>query len=373
MAKLELRNLKKSYGTVEVIHGIDLTVESGEFCVFVGPSGCGKSTLLRMIAGLESISGGEVCIDGEIVNRISAAKRGLAMVFQSYALYPHMSVRRNMGFSLQNARMPAHEIDERVRAAARMLQIEPYLDRKPGQLSGGQRQRVAIGRAVVREPKIFLFDEPLSNLDAELRVATRGEIADLHRRLGNTMIYVTHDQVEAMTLADRIAVLRDGTLEQFGAPLDLFNEPANTFVAGFIGSPKMNLLNADVLVEGDRLILRLRNRDEIRLPADRFALRESAPVVFGARPSDIDVVTEGGTPLAVTTVEQLGTETFIFGELEGGARLTVSVQGQMRLARGDRIAVAPKPDRIHLFDARTGTTLRARQDETDADHRRRFR
>ena len=250
MATLELKNLRKSYGQVQVVHGVDMHIESGEFCVFVGPSGCGKSTMLRMIAGLEEISDGQVCIDGQSVNHLPAAQRGLAMVFQSYALYPHMSVRQNLSFGLQNLKMPKGEIDQRVTDAAKMLQIEPLMDRKPGQLSGGQRQQVAIGRTVVREPKIFLFDEPLSNLDAELRVAMRAEIAALHKRLGNTMIYVTHDQVEAMTMADKIAVLRDGRVEQFGAPLDLYNNPANRFVAGFIGTPRMNFLDVAMTADG---------------------------------------------------------------------------------------------------------------------------
>ena len=246
MAELTLTNLHKSYGSLEVIHGVDMAIKSGEFCVFVGPSGCGKSTLLRMIAGLEKISSGEILIDGDVINHVPAAMRGLAMVFQSYALYPHMSVRQNMSFGLENMNMPKEKIAALVLSAAKMLQIENLMDRKPGQLSGGQRQRIAIGRAVVREPKIFLFDEPLSNLDAELRVAMRAEIADLHSRLGNTMIYVTHDQVEAMTMADKIAVLRDGQVEQFGRPLDLFNRPANRFVAGFIGSPSMNFVAGSI-------------------------------------------------------------------------------------------------------------------------------
>jgi multiple sugar transport system ATP-binding protein len=246
MATLELDKAVKRYGEAEIIHGVDLRVEDGEFCVFVGPSGCGKSTLLRMIAGLETISGGEIRIDGERVNERSAAQRGLAMVFQSYALYPHMTVRQNLAFGLENIRTPKPEIERRVAEAARMLQIEPLLAGKPRQLSGGQRQRIAIGRAVVREPKIFLFDEPLSNLDAELRVQMRVELGGLHDRLGNTMIYVTHDQVEAMTMADRIVVLRAGKVEQVGAPLDLYNRPANRFVAGFIGSPRMNFLEGRV-------------------------------------------------------------------------------------------------------------------------------
>src|SRR5690554_1966167 len=241
---IELSRIVKAYGDVSVIHGIDLTINPGEFTVFVGPSGCGKSTLLRMIAGLEPITGGDLLIDGERMNDVPAARRGIAMVFQSYALYPHMSVYQNLAFGLETAKMPKAEIAERVAKAAEILKIEPLLTRKPKQLSGGQRQRVAIGRAIVREPRIFLFDEPLSNLDAELRVQMRVEIAKLHNDLGNTMIYVTHDQVEAMTMADKIVVLRLGIIEQAGAPLELYNNPKNLFVAGFIGSPKMNFLTA---------------------------------------------------------------------------------------------------------------------------------
>ena len=252
MATLRLNQVNKIFGSTHVIHDVDLDVADGEFVVFVGPSGCGKSTLLRMIAGLEQITSGTAEIDGQVVNDVSAAERGLAMVFQSYALYPHMSVYQNMAFGLENNRMPKPEIDKRVNEAARMLRIEELLRRKPRALSGGQRQRVAIGRAIVREPKIFLLDEPLSNLDAELRVLMRAELSDLHRRLAATMIYVTHDQVEAMTLADKIVVLRDGRVEQVGRPLDLYNHPANHFVAGFIGSPKMNFLPARLLKGGSR-------------------------------------------------------------------------------------------------------------------------
>ncbi len=246
MTEIRLNNVTKAFGNVEVIHGIDLHVESGQFVVFVGPSGCGKSTLLRIIAGLEKVTGGDVVINGDVVNAVPASERGLAMVFQSYALYPHMSVYKNMAFGLENSRMPRAEIESRVNAAAAMLQITPYLNRRPKQLSGGQRQRVAIGRAIVRDPKAFLFDEPLSNLDAELRVTMRKELAALHAKLGGTMIYVTHDQIEAMTLANKIVVLNSGRVEQIGAPLDLYNRPQNTFVAGFIGSPRMNLLEAEI-------------------------------------------------------------------------------------------------------------------------------
>src|SRR3954466_5256674 len=246
MADVTLRQVRKDYAGVEVVHGVDLDIEPGEFVVFVGPSGCGKSTLLRMIAGLEPISGGALLIDGQPMNEVPAAKRGIAMVFQSYALYPHMSVYQNLAFGLETAHLPRPEIQQRVQRAAQILRIEPLLKRKPKQLSGGQRQRVAIGRAIVREPRIFLFDEPLSNLDAELRVQMRVEIAKLHKDLGNTMIYVTHDQVEAMTMADKIVVLSAGNIEQVGAPLELYNSPRNRFVAGFIGSPKMNFLEAKV-------------------------------------------------------------------------------------------------------------------------------
>ena len=285
MAELTLKNIKKTYaGKVDVIHGIDLQINSGEFCVFVGPSGCGKSTLLRMISGLESITEGECLIDGNVVNHIPAAQRGLAMVFQSYALYPHMSVRKNLSFGLENLNMPKAEIAERVAGAAKMLQIEPLMDRRPGQLSGGQRQRVAIGRAVVREPKIFLFDEPLSNLDAELRVSMRREISALHERLGNTMIYVTHDQVEAMTLADKIVVLRGGVIEQVGTPLELYNNPCNRFVAGFIGSPSMNFLQAEV-AQGQLVIPALGGK-QVPAPTE---VQDRTSVILGIRPHHVQI------------------------------------------------------------------------------------
>ena len=353
MAQLTLSHVRKSYGATEVIHGIDLDIASGEFCVFVGPSGCGKSTLLRMIAGLEDITAGEVRIDGEVVNHVSAAKRGLAMVFQSYALYPHMSVRANLSFGLENINMPRAEIDQKVFEAARMLQLEDYLSRKPGQLSGGQRQRVAIGRAVVREPKVFLFDEPLSNLDAELRVAMRGEIADLHRRLRNTMIYVTHDQVEAMTMADKIAVLRAGRLEQYGAPLDLYNAPANRFVAGFIGSPKMNFLPGDFR-DG---AVHLTNGAEVDLRDAGFSGK--GPVELGVRANHLEIVPPEDAAMIcrVNTAEQLGGETFIYGELGDGSPVTLHRPGQVPVSRGEKIGIAFDPERIHLFAQDSGVSL----------------
>ena len=345
MAKLELRSVQKSYGDVAVIHGIDMLVESGEFCVFVGPSGCGKSTLLRMIAGLEGITGGEVVIDGEVVNDITAAKRGLAMVFQSYALYPRMSVRANLSCGLENLGMPRAEIKQRVEEAARMLQIEDYLSRRPGQLSGGQRQRVAIGRAVVREPRVFLFDEPLSNLDAELRVATRGEISALHKRLGNTMVYVTHDQVEAMTMADKIAVLRAGRVEQFGPPLELYTAPANRFVAGFIGSPQMNFIDG-IIAEGGFVA---DGGGSLALPQQRFSAQAGARVTLGIRPNHMSRTKDGGLSMQVRSVEQLGGETFAYGQTAAGAELTLHMQGQVPVAPGTALALDIDTAHAHLF------------------------
>ncbi|WP_425040095.1 ABC transporter ATP-binding protein [Primorskyibacter sp. S187A] len=351
MATLELKNIRKSYGATQVIHGIDLDIPSGDFCVFVGPSGCGKSTLLRMIAGLEDITSGAVCIEGEVVNHISAAKRGLAMVFQSYALYPHMSVKANLSFGLENIGMPRAEIEERVMQAARMLQLDQYLTRKPGQLSGGQRQRVAIGRAVVREPKVFLFDEPLSNLDAELRVAMRGEIGDLHRRLGNTMIYVTHDQVEAMTMADKIAVLRDGKLEQYGPPLDLYNAPANRFVAGFIGSPKMNFLPGEF------------RSGQVHLKAgsaiDATAFAGAGDVELGVRANHLEItdVSDGALVCEVHSAEQLGGETYIYGALSDDTPITLHRPGQVPVRRGEKIGVRVDASVVHLFSMETGASL----------------
>jgi multiple sugar transport system ATP-binding protein len=350
MTELVLSNVTKAYGPVQVIHGIDMHIASGEFCVFVGPSGCGKSTLLRMISGLEAITGGEVQIDGAVVNHVPAAQRGLAMVFQSYALYPHMSVRKNLSFGLENLKTPKAEIDRRVAEAARMLQIDPYLDRRPGQLSGGQRQRVAIGRAVVREPKVFLFDEPLSNLDAELRVNMRREIANLHRRLGNTMIYVTHDQVEAMTMADKIAVLRDGRVEQFGTPLELFNHPRNRFVAGFIGSPAMNFVDATV-AEGGVVLT-----DGTRLHVDhaRAGLAQGDAVEVGVRPRDIVVDPAGELICDVVEVEQLGSESYLYVTLPSGAALTVHQPGQTEVRIGDRIHCDVRQEGLFLFRKDTG-------------------
>ena len=353
MANLTLNNVHKSYGPVDVIHGIDMEIDSGDFCVFVGPSGCGKSTLLRMIAGLENITKGDIAIDGDVVNHIPAAQRGLAMVFQSYALYPHMSVRQNMAFGLQNLKMPRSEIESRVNEAARMLQIEALMDRKPGQLSGGQRQRIAIGRAVVREPKIFLFDEPLSNLDAELRVAMRAEISDLHARLGNTMIYVTHDQVEAMTMADKIAVLRAGIVEQFGKPLDLFNTPQNRFVAGFIGSPAMNFLKGRVK-DG---AVELENGAAQPL-GKHFSVSEGQSVELGVRAGDLALTDGPGIEATTTGVEQLGSESYLYCRTELGEAITFHQRGQTSVEKGAKVNLAIDSDQMHIFDTASGRTCR---------------
>ncbi len=354
MATLDLLGVRKSFGATDVIHGVDLSIGHGEFCVFVGPSGCGKSTLLRMIAGLESVSDGEVRIDGARVNELGAAERGLAMVFQSYALYPHMSVRQNLSFGLENIRVARAEIDRRVAEAARMLRLEPYLDRRPGALSGGQRQRVAIGRAVVREPKIFLFDEPLSNLDAELRVRMRAELGALHDRLGNTMIYVTHDQVEAMTLADRIAVLRDGRCEQFDRPLELYNAPANMFVAGFIGSPRMNFMPAKVARrDGAVAVVALAAGGSVRIDGVTGTAAEGADVTLGVRPEHMVLVAAGAgeIDLRVNLTEQLGGESYIYGTIGEGHEVTARLPGQTRVRGGETVGLAlSKSVATYLFD-----------------------
>jgi len=344
MATLELDRLVKRYGTVEVIHGVDLQVPSGAFCVFVGPSGCGKSTLLRMIAGLETVSAGEIRIAGRRVNELPAARRGLAMVFQSYALYPHMTVRQNLAFGLENLGTPRAEIARRVAEAARMLRIEELLDRRPKALSGGQRQRVAIGRAVVREPAIFLFDEPLSNLDAELRVQMRIELKALHERLGNTMIYVTHDQVEAMTMADLIVVLSKGRIEQAGPPLELYHRPANLFVAGFLGSPKMNFLPVRPAEGG----VRLASGDLLAMPEP--ALGTEAELTLGVRPEHLVLAPDADEGVAgrVRLVEHLGAEVHLHLET-GAGPLTLRTTGGSAAAAGDRVRVVIPPEACHLF------------------------
>jgi multiple sugar transport system ATP-binding protein len=326
MGALTLKAVTKSFGTVDVIKGVDLTVQEGEFCVFVGPSGCGKSTLLRIIAGLEDATAGEVAIDGRRVNEVPPAKREIAMVFQSYALYPHLTVRDNMGLALKQAGIARAEITASVDRAADMLALGPLLDRRPAELSGGQRQRVAIGRAIVRRPKLFLFDEPLSNLDAALRVATRIEIARLHRQLGATMIYVTHDQVEAMTLADRIVVLRAGKVEQVGAPMELYNDPANTFVAGFIGSPQMNFLKAGAL-----------------------GMRSDT---MGVRPEHIAISRDAGQiEGTVSHVEKLGGETLVYVNTAAQGLLTVRLFGEHDYPVDQAAFLTPDQGRAFHFNA----------------------
>ena len=344
MADVSLRGIRKSYGNVEVVHGVDLDIKSGEFVVFVGPSGCGKSTLLRMIAGLEPISGGDISIGGQLVNDVPSPKRGIAMVFQSYALYPHMSVYDNMAFGLKLAKTPKEEVDQRVREAARILQIESYLDRMPKALSGGQRQRVAIGRAIVRNPKVFLFDEPLSNLDASLRAQTRIEIAKLHDTLDATMIYVTHDQVEAMTLADRIVVLNAGRIEQVGSPLELYSHPVNTFVAGFIASQRMNFLS--VTPQGDQLLL-----PGNRLLNSSHAKRAEARSI-GIRPEHLHLASAESADLSGTlsVIEQFGEYALAYVELPTGELVTIKLDGAPALALHDTIHIGLPQEGVHLFD-----------------------
>jgi len=328
MGRIQLKDVTKSFGEIQVIPPLNLTIEDGEFTVFVGPSGCGKSTLLRLIAGLEDITTGHIEIDGTDATDVPPAKRGLAMVFQSYALYPHMTVRKNIAFPMRMAGVPQDEQERRIEAAAKALNLTDYLDRRPGQLSGGQRQRVAIGRAIVREPAAFLFDEPLSNLDAALRVGMRMEISELHKKLDTTMIYVTHDQVEAMTMADKIVVLQAGVIEQVGSPLELYREPRNLFVAGFIGSPKMNL------IEGPE------------------AAKHDAHTI-GIRPEHITVSDSNGTWSGVVGVsEHLGSDTFFHIHDTGLAEtITVRADGEVGFKHGDRIHLTPRSDVIHRFDA----------------------
>ncbi|KQR35419.1 UNVERIFIED_ORG: multiple sugar transport system ATP-binding protein [Agrobacterium larrymoorei] len=357
MASIELRQVKKTYGALDVIKGIDLDIKHGEFCVFVGPSGCGKSTLLRMISGLEALTDGDIVIGGDVVNTVPAADRGLAMVFQSYALYPHMTVRENLSFGLENIGTPKKAIAEKIAQVSKMLQIDQLLERRPKDLSGGQRQRVAIGRAVVREPRVFLFDEPLSNLDAELRVDMRGEISALHKRLGNTMIYVTHDQVEAMTMADKIAVLRAGKLEQFGVPLDLYNRPANLFVAGFIGSPKMNFFAGEV-ISGPTPLLKIATGELIPLPQSGFSYAPGQKVTLGIRPNHVKHGSEGPLTMSVRTAEQLGGESYLYGNLGDGTPVTLHLSGQTSTAAGEVIRMAAPLEHVHLFDTTSGLTLK---------------
>ena len=371
MARVEIAELRKRYGLVEVLHGIDLAVEDGEFVALVGPSGCGKSTTLRMIAGLEGISGGTISIDGQVINDLEPAERGIAMVFQSYALYPHMSVAKNMGYALIVAGRPKDEIRERVAKAARILDLEPLLDRRPSDLSGGQRQRVAMGRAIVRRPDVFLFDEPLSNLDAKLRTQMRTEIKRIHREVGATTVYVTHDQVEAMTLADRIVIMHDGRVEQVGSPHDVFERPESEFVAGFIGSPPMNLARGrivpgGVVLEGDAEDGATNGAgDGTLVPVDVAGIEPGTAVTFGLRPDDIaplghglDVANAWERDAPVAMSEPLGGETLVFFEFAGSRWISKMLRPR-DVRPGERLAFRFDLDRAHLFDARTGRRITA--------------
>jgi ABC-type sugar transport system ATPase subunit len=356
MASVELSNVTKRFGSTEVIHGVDLSVADGSFCALLGPSGCGKSTLLRMIAGLEPVTSGAVQIAGEDVTNVPPAKRRIAMVFQSYALYPHLTVRKNICFSMSLAGLPMAAQNERADQVARMLQLEPLMDRRPAQLSGGQRQRVAIGRALVRDPEVFLFDEPLSNLDAQLRVAMRLELANLHKTLKTTMIYVTHDQVEAMTLADKIVVLDKGRIAQTGSPLELYNTPANKFVAAFIGSPAMNFLPATAQPgSGRSLVARLAGNSSLTLEARNGPPATSLDTIeVGIRPEHIRLV-DPGDPLAnlqgtTTIVEQLGNTTFVYVDTSSGP-LIVEAGGAFQIASGTTVGLAFDSAQAHVFSA----------------------
>ncbi len=359
MAEIVLDSVRKSYGKVEVIKGVDWKINDGEFVVIVGPSGCGKSTLLRMIAGLEAITAGEISIGGAVVNDLEPSERNIAMVFQNYALYPHMSVYQNMAYGLKIKKIPKDEIDKRVQRAAEILELEEFLDRPPRQLSGGQRQRVAMGRAIVRQPAVFLFDEPLSNLDAKLRVQMRLEIKKLQEDLGITSVYVTHDQVEAMTLGHRLAVLNGGVVEQLGTPIEVYEKPASVFVAGFIGSPSMNLLEAKFDETGTSAILA--GGVKIDLPAP-LPEHKGRPVTFGVRPEHLKVkdmdIAGSHITLIVRVVEQLGADTLVHGTLgDNGAELVVRLEGIRTLAQGEKLELGVASKSIHLFDTETGKRL----------------
>ncbi|MDI6652824.1 sn-glycerol-3-phosphate ABC transporter ATP-binding protein UgpC [Gluconobacter japonicus] len=350
MATLELKNIRKTYLTEEIIKGISLSIENQEFVVFVGPSGCGKSTLLRMIAGLEDITSGDLLIDGQRVNDVEPGKRGLAMVFQSYALYPHMNVYKNMEFGLKLAGMPEAERRQKIEHVARTLQLEPYLNHKPGQLSGGQRQRVAIGRAIVRNPKVFLFDEPLSNLDAALRGQMRVELSALHRKLGATTIYVTHDQVEAMTMADKIVVLQKGVVEQIGSPLELYHHPRNLFVAKFIGSPPMNFFSAifqDGNAEGSTV--QLRDGTVMHVPVAPPGILPGTKLTLGIRPEHLELAAPGPNSGIVEVIERLGATTLVHVRLEDGQVVVVQTDSFTDIEVETRVSLTLPPQYCHLF------------------------
>jgi multiple sugar transport system ATP-binding protein len=361
MAGVTLRGIVKRFGTTEVVHGVDLDISHNEFVVLVGPSGCGKSTILRMIAGLEDITDGEISTDGRVVNELAPKDRDIAMVFQDYALYPHLSVYRNMSFGLEMQKVPAPEIRERVEAAADILNIRDLLERKPKQLSGGQRQRVAMGRAIVRRPKVFLFDEPLSNLDAKLRTQMRTEIKKLHRTVATTIIYVTHDQVEAMTLAERIVVLRDGIIEQIGSPDDVYNHPNSLFVGGFIGAPTMNFIPCRLSGNGGDLALSLPGDIVLPIPADRherYAAHKERDVVLGLRP-EFFTLAEGESAMIsprVNVIEPLGSDTLFFFEI-GSAEVVARTPPTTGFGPGDTLLLAVDTAKMHLFDAETEKVL----------------
>jgi multiple sugar transport system ATP-binding protein len=354
MASVQISDVRKSFGGFEVLHGVSIPIEDGAFVVLVGPSGCGKSTLLRMLAGLENITSGTIAIGDRVVNNVQPKERDIAMVFQNYALYPHMTVSQNMGFSLKLRNAETGDISTRVRKAAEILDLTPLLDRYPRQLSGGQRQRVAMGRAIVRDPQVFLFDEPLSNLDAKLRVAMRTEIKELHQRLKTTTVYVTHDQIEAMTMADKIVVMHDGIVEQIGSPLELYDHPENQFVAGFIGSPAMNFLNGHLKVNGGQPYVETDNGS--RLPISLApAASDGRPVVYGVRPEHLDLASDG-IEAEVAVVEPTGSETQIVARI-GSQELIAVFRDRHQVAPGDKIHLRPRAEVAHLFDKDTGRRL----------------
>jgi multiple sugar transport system ATP-binding protein len=349
MASVNINNVRKAFGTVPILHGVSISIQDGEFVVLVGPSGCGKSTLLRMIAGLESISAGTVAIDGRVINDMQPKERDIAMVFQNYALYPHMTVADNMGFSLRLAREQKDVIAERVGGAADILGLRSLLARYPRQLSGGQRQRVAMGRAIVRKPKVFLFDEPLSNLDAKLRVAMRAEIKELHQRLRTTTIYVTHDQIEAMTMADKIVVMQDGIIEQMGSPLDLYDNPKNVFVAGFIGSPSMNFIEGNIRTNGSVFV---EAAGGLKLPLTSApAGSDGRPVIYGVRPEHLELA-DDGADAQVSVVEPTGSETQLLAKMGGGYVVAI-YRDRLSLKPGQPIKLRPNTNAVHLFDKAT--------------------
>ncbi|WP_445678965.1 ABC transporter ATP-binding protein [Radicibacter daui] len=359
MGSVSLKNVNKSFGAAHIIQDVSLDIEDGEFCVLIGPSGSGKSTLLRIIAGLEEVTGGRIEIAGKNVTRLPPKQRDIAMVFQSYALYPQMTVRENMGFALKLAGVPKSRIAAKVDATARMLELEPLLDRLPKSLSGGQRQRVSMGRAIVRNPTAFLFDEPLSNLDAKLRVQVRGEIAELHRRLGTTSVYVTHDQVEAMTLGQKIVVLRDGRVEQAGPPLELYDDPVNVFVASFLGTPSINLVEATVAANDSAAVALLKDGTLLPLGAD-YPVKEGQPILYAIRPEHIRLIAgaeEGGIPGSIHAIENTGSDMVVLCDA-GGGRMTAAFKEQRDLAPDQPVRLVPDPARVRIFDAGSGLRIR---------------